>query len=201
MYLFSLSIHPRRIVRGVYRFFHNLPFLLCCRLHRVDFVIGRNSFLKRCSVKTIKGYGKLIIGDNCSIKDTIFRYYDIGGTIVINDRVRINARPDAKTQLSVKGETRIEIDERCLLSNSIDIATTDWHCILDERGERTNLDKDVYIGRHVWIGRKAIIGKGVSIPDNSVIGAGSVVTKAFDERNVIIAGNPARIRKGHVNWK
>ena len=201
MKVFSSTIHPRRLFRGVFRLLSNLPFLLCCKLHRVDVVIGQNSFLKRCSVKTKDGYGKLIIGDNCSIKDTIFRYYDMGGLIVINDKVRINARPEAKTQLSVKGETKIEIGERCLLSNTIDIATTDWHCILDEQGERTNLDKDVYIGRHVWIGRKAMIGKGVSIPENSVIGAGSVVTKSFDEGNVIIAGNPAKVRKDHVNWK
>lgn len=45
-----------------------------------------------------------------------------------------------------------------------------------------------------------IICKGVSIPDNSVIGVGSVVTKSFNESNVIIAGNPAVVKKQGIHW-
>lgn len=113
----------------------------------------------------------------------------------------INARPEAKTKLCVKDDSGIEIDDNCLLSNSIDVSTTDWHSVIDEQGERINHEKDVYIGKHVWIGRKVIIGKGVTISENSIVGAGSVVTKRFTECNVIIAGNPAVVRKSNVNWE
>ena len=121
--------------------------------------------------------------------------------IVVKNRVVINARPEAKTRLFVKDRSSIVIDDDCLLSNTIDISTTDWHSVLDENGKKCNFEKDVYIGRHVWIGRKVIIGKGVTVNENSVVGAGSVVTKSFDESSVIIAGNPAKIRKSKVNWK
>ena len=46
----------------------------------------------------------------------------------------------------------------------------------------------------------AVILKNSIIPDNSVIGAYSVVAKKFDEENVVIAGNPARICKRNINW-
>ena len=45
-----------------------------------------------------------------------------------------------------------------------------------------------------WIGTNAIIFPGVHIGKNSVVGAGSVVTKDVDE-NVVVAGNPAKVIK------
>jgi maltose O-acetyltransferase len=49
----------------------------------------------------------------------------------------------------------------------------------------------VVIGDYVWIGARAIILPGVTIGDNVVVGAGSVVTKDV-KPNMVIAGNPAR---------
>lgn len=50
----------------------------------------------------------------------------------------------------------------------------------------------IIIKKNVWIGANAIILPGVVIGNNCIIGAGSVVTKSFDD-NSVIAGNPARI--------
>ena len=55
-------------------------------------------------------------------------------------------------------------------------------------------NKDVHIGRCVWIGAGAVIVPGVSIGDNSVIGAGSVVTRDIPS-NVVAYGNPCRVAK------
>lgn len=52
--------------------------------------------------------------------------------------------------------------------------------------------KPVYIGRRAWIGAGATILPGVSIGENSVVGAGSVVTHDVAP-NTIVAGNPARV--------
>jgi maltose O-acetyltransferase len=51
--------------------------------------------------------------------------------------------------------------------------------------------RPVRIGRHVWIGGGAIILPGVTIGDEAVIGAGSVVTRNV-AAGVTVAGNPAR---------
>lgn len=52
--------------------------------------------------------------------------------------------------------------------------------------------KEVHIGNQVWIGGNSVICPGVTIGDNSIIGAGSIVTKDIPS-DVIAAGNPCRI--------
>lgn len=52
--------------------------------------------------------------------------------------------------------------------------------------------KPVHIARGAWVGANVIILPGVSIGENSVIGAGSVVTRSIPAR-VVACGNPAKI--------
>ena len=54
--------------------------------------------------------------------------------------------------------------------------------------------KPVHIGKNVWVGAGATILPGVTIGDNAVVGAASVVTKDV-EPNTIVSGNPARFIK------
>lgn len=58
----------------------------------------------------------------------------------------------------------------------------------------TEASRDITIGQSVWVASGAIVIGPVSIGSNSVIGAGSVVTKDIPER-VFAAGNPARVIK------
>ncbi|MDE7160024.1 MAG: galactoside O-acetyltransferase [Muribaculaceae bacterium] len=54
--------------------------------------------------------------------------------------------------------------------------------------------KPVHIGKNAWIGAGATILPGVTVGDNAVVGAASVVTKDV-EADTIVAGNPARLIK------
>lgn len=72
--------------------------------------------------------------------------------------------------------------------------------IITSNHDLNNLDKhlppeDVVIGEKCWIGMNSIILPGVSLGSQTIVGAGSVVTKSFTNGNCVIAGNPARIIK------
>ena len=67
-----------------------------------------------------------------------------------------------------------------------------------------NLDKhddpkDIVIGENCWIGMNSVILPGVKLANNTIVGAGSIVTKSFLVGNCMIAGNPAKIVKNYLN--
>lgn len=59
---------------------------------------------------------------------------------------------------------------------------------------RSGMPKEIIIDNNVWIGYSCIILKGVHIGKNSIIGAGSIVTKDIPE-NSLAAGNPCKVIK------
>lgn len=67
-----------------------------------------------------------------------------------------------------------------------------------ERSNTRSVSAPIFIGENVWIGECSRICKGVSIGDNSIIAAGSVVTKNVPA-NAIVAGNPAKIVKENIH--
>lgn len=58
----------------------------------------------------------------------------------------------------------------------------------------------IIIERHVWIAHSVSIKKGVSIRENSVIGANSVVTKSCSEPNSLYLGIPAQLKSENIYW-
>lgn len=90
----------------------------------------------------------------------------------------------------------VTIGDDCLIGADVMIVDSDFHPIAPE-GRRyaplaAALGKPVRIGHNVFIGSRTTILKGVTIGDNSVIGAGSMVTKDIPA-NVIASGVPCRV--------
>ncbi len=94
----------------------------------------------------------------------------------------------------------ISIGDDCMFSWGIDVWCTDVHTITDLEGNPLNFGKSIEIGNHVWVGKDVKVGKNTKISDDSIVGWGSIVTKKFEQSNVILAGNPAKIVKENINW-
>ena len=95
---------------------------------------------------------------------------------------------------------QISIGDDCAIAGDVLIQDTDFHPMLDEKGEERPYVKPINIGNHVWICAKATILKGVTIGDGSVVAAGAVVTKDVPPR-CLVGGNPARIIRQNIDWK
>jgi acetyltransferase-like isoleucine patch superfamily enzyme len=85
---------------------------------------------------------------------------------------------------------KIELYDNVLCGANTLITDSDWHT--DD--PRSGISKPIVIEKNVWLGEGVKVLKGVTIGENSVIGAGSVVTKNIPA-NVIAAGNPCKVIK------
>ena len=89
--------------------------------------------------------------------------------------------------------SHVEIGEKCIIAECL-VMDTDFHATeIDRHGASAKVKTaSVRIGRNVWIANKTIIIRGVTIGENSVVGAGAVVTRDVPP-NCIVAGNPAKV--------
>lgn len=98
----------------------------------------------------------------------------------------------ANFNLTCVDDTHIYVGDYTMFGPNVIVATA-GHPILPELREKLyQYNMPVHIGRNCWIGAGAIILPGITIGDNVVVGAGSVVTKDIPS-DVIAVGNPCKI--------
>lgn len=71
----------------------------------------------------------------------------------------------------------------------------------DELMTRLNNDAQITIGDHVWFCANVQVHKGVTIGNNVVVAANSVLLKPFVGDNMVIGGMPIRCLKSNINWR
>lgn len=125
------------------------------------------------------------VGKNCYIEPPF--YANFGGK-----NVHIGDYFYANFGLTLVDDTYIYIGSNTMMAPNVTIATASHPISPTLRGSNFQYNLPVHIGDRVWIGANAAILPGVKIGNNSIIGAGSVVTKDIPD-NVIAVGNPCRV--------
>jgi maltose O-acetyltransferase len=143
------------------------------------------------------GRGTVIIGDKNS-----FGFWGAprlgSGEILLqprhcNARIVIGNENAFSNNVSLIAMTEISIGNRCLIGDQVSILDSDFHEISpSSRHSGPGQSAAVKVGNNVWLGARAMILKGVSIGDNTVVGAMSLVTTSLPA-NCLAAGNPARM--------
>lgn len=89
----------------------------------------------------------------------------------------------------------VSVGSNCTISTNVSFVTHDASVGLycGGRDVISDICGKISIGDNCFIGGQSVILYGVSIPDNTLIAAGSVVTKSIQESGCIVGGNPARI--------
>lgn len=88
-----------------------------------------------------------------------------------------------------------------MLSTEIEVRTSDSHSIISlTEKKKLNHEKGVFIGDHVWIAKRSLIQKGSVIPEDNIIGFGSMVNKPLIGSNKTFVGVPVKEVKSNVTW-
>lgn len=95
----------------------------------------------------------------------------------------------------------VRIKNNCLISSDVVFRTWDNHSIVsvDNPKKRIVGDGDIMVENHVWIGNGVLVMKNVTIGQDSIIGAKSIVTKDVSA-NSLVVGCPIRVVKEGVTW-
>lgn len=125
------------------------------------------------------------VGENCYIEPPF--YTNWGGK-----HVHLGKNVYANFHLTCVDDTHIYIGDYTMIGPNVTIATAAHPILPTLREQGYQYNAPVHIGKNCWLGAGVIILPGITIGDNTVIGAGSVVTKDLPA-NVVAVGNPCRI--------
>ena len=125
------------------------------------------------------------IGEGCYIEPPFHANW--GGK-----HVHFGKKVYANFNLTMVDDTHIYVGDNVMFGPNVTIATA-GHPILPElRKKEYQYNMPVKIGNNCWLGAGVIVLPGVTIGDNTVVGAGSIVTKDLPA-NVVAVGNPCKV--------
>lgn len=150
----------------------------CTRVGKLPRVYGRPS---------ITNLGTMNIGDKFRFLSTTVTSELVthpGGRLEIGNGVFLNYGA------SLSAHKLVQIGDGCQLGSYACLMDNDYHSVEDR--DQPSDSRPIILGKNVWLGVRVIVLKGVTIGDNAVIGAGSVVTKDIPA-NALAAGVPAKV--------
>lgn len=142
---------------------------------------------------SLRGTRNIMLGNNVNLGNQTWIDAIGSGTITIGNDVAFSQN------VHVAAASQIIIGDGCLIGSDVLITDHDHSFDIDmlsvyPKNRPLKVKGETILGRNVWLGDNVKILSGVTLGDNIVVAANSVVTKSFPE-NVVLAGNPAVVVK------
>lgn len=127
------------------------------------------------------------IGEDCYVEPPLHASW-------AGKNVHFGKKVYANFNLTLVDDIEIFVGDCTMIGPNVTIATAGHPILPKLREEGYQYNLPVHIGRNCWLGSGVIILPGVTVGDNSVIGAGSVVTRDIPANSVAV-GNPCRVMR------
>lgn len=124
------------------------------------------------------------VGENCIVEQPLFCTYGYNTTVGDNFFLNVNGK--------LMDSGKITIGDNVFIAPNVCIITEEHAMDVKQRNQGLEYTHPVTIGDNVWICAGVNVLPGVTIGENSVIGAGSVVTKDIPP-NSLAVGNPCKV--------
>ena len=202
------------VIKTIVFNFHYFPFIRAIRLPVL--VARRTVFVKLSGSLYVERGCRVFIGYQIiSIQDSKYSrtLWDVTGSVCFKgnaiigkgSRLSIGGNLIVGNSFKITGDSTIicsrliSIGNDALLSWDCLVMDTDIHIINDCNGIRQNNDRPITIGNHVWIACRNTVLKGTTIPDGSVLAAGSLIFNQLKKCNCIYGSNGIII-KNDIAW-
>lgn len=189
--LFGLLYHERFIRQELWNLFLKFIYREPLMRYRCEY-IGRRLALEG-EIPEISGNGRITLGDDVVIGRR--NSWVVGFPCSTNAEIVIGSNCRIGYQNIIAAAASIRIGDNVRLASNVYIFDNPSHPIEpSRRNEAFRLDETapVSIGDNVWIGMNCFVMRGVTIGGNSVIAAGSIVTRSIPA-NSLAAGAPAKV--------
>lgn len=168
---------------------------------------GRNSEVTVYEPLTNIFASRIICGNNCkiTIQSSVDRIKKLR-ILAMGDHSVISIGKDFSLTngceiVTTEANLCVTIGDDCMFAKNILLRATDGHCIKDKHSNIIlNYGKNIEIGNHVWLANNVMILKGGSVAQNSVVSAGSIITKPCIAENAVYAGVYAKQVKSEIEW-
>jgi acetyltransferase-like isoleucine patch superfamily enzyme len=139
----------------------------------------------------VHNQGEMILGPGVRMVGTMTPVELVTGP---EGRLEIGAGTFINYGTSIAARLSVTIGSSCSIGPYVNIIDNQFHCVEPDRRNQMPDSKPVLLEDNVWLGGRVMVLPGVTIGRDSVVGAGSVVTKSIPPRT-LAAGVPARILK------
>jgi acetyltransferase-like isoleucine patch superfamily enzyme len=135
----------------------------------------------------VVNHGQMTFGERVRLDSSVAKMELVslpGGHLEIGNNVFINYGS------SLVSSSHVKVGDDCLIGTHVMVMDTDFHRVEDKAWDTTG--EPIVIEDRVWLGNRSIVLKGVTVGHDSVVAAGSVVTKDVPPR-CVVAGVPAKV--------